>query len=214
MTGNVMLAWCTAGEVRNEFATSVVALDRYARVGQIVSLITGPRIAEARNQLVDAFATTDLDWLWFVDADMVFTADALERLLATANPATRPIVGALCFTADEQPTMFRLTSKELESERITEWEPDSVVEVDATGTGCLLIHRQVFVAMQRKFGRLANGAENPYPWFVEGMASPKGEAFGEDTAFCIRAKSLGFPIHVDTSVRIGHVKTRVVGEVS
>ena len=49
------------------------------------------------------------------------------------------------------------------------------------------------------------------PWFAEGTVY-KGMSFGEDTAFCIRAMSVGIPIHVHTGAKIGHVKPQIMDE--
>lgn len=211
----VMLAWCTAGEVKNAFAMSVIdTVMRDGTVAVVRSLVSGPRLAEARNALVDQFAATDCGWLWFVDSDMVFKRNTLARLLEVANAETHPIVGALCYTADNEPTMTRILNAELDSERITTWPEGEVIEVDTTGTGCVLIHRRVFTALKKKYGLLPSGAENPFPWFAEGLVSVKGMPFGEDTAFMIRARSMGIPVHVHTGVKVGHVKSAVVGEVA
>lgn len=207
-TTDVMLMWCTAGDVRNEFAMSVVDCDRHSRLGQIGSIVAGPRIGENRNRMVDAFATTDFEWLWMVDADMVFAPDALERLLATKHH----VVGGLCRTSEGKPTMWRFTDG-LDTERVEAWDDGDIVEVDATGTGCLLIHRSVLSRMKAKYASLESGAENPYPWFIDGLCSRKGDPLGEDTAFCVRARGLGIPIFVHTGVKVGHVKTTILGEV-
>ncbi len=209
-----MLAWLDPGTVTGEFCSSVAGLIQYRSPGEVVRLRTGPRLAEARNQVVDHFAKTDLEWLWFVDSDMVFTPTTLERLLDEAHEKHRPILGGLCRTSEGHPTMFRVKNADLESERITMWEEGTLVEVDTTGTGCLLIHRRVFATMQGKYGKLESGADNPYPWFVEGTHSPNGDPFGEDTAFCLRARGMGIPVYVHTGVKIGHVKTQVIGEVA
>lgn len=207
----VMVAWCHPGTVTGGFCDSLAGLLMHTRPAAVAGLQTGPRLAEARNQVVDAFAKSGDEWLWFVDTDMVFPPDTLDRLLATAETSGARIVGGLCHTSEAKPVMFRLLNDDLESERVTTWADGQVVEVDATGTGCLLIHRGVFAAMKERFAMLPSGAENPYPWFVDGMTSRKGDPFGEDTAFCIRARSLGERIVVDTGVRIGHIKQAIIG---
>lgn len=207
-----MFAWCDARDVSGAFALSLATMAARSDcpVTSYARLQTGPRLAEARNQLVDGFARSDCEWLLFVDSDMVFAADMPQRLLAAGHP----IVGALCRTSEGKPTMFRFLNAELDSERVTEWDDGEIVEVDATGTGCLLVHRSVFARMKEAFATLPSGAENPYPWFVEGMTSLKGDPFGEDTAFMVRARSLGIPVFVHTGVKVGHVKTQVIGEVA
>ena len=185
------------------------------------SLNCGPRVAEGRCQIVDIFAESNCDWLWMVDSDMTFEEDALDMMLETAHNEDVKIVGGLCFAgrADSRmfPTIYELFPVEEEGHEgewgtrvIEDYPKDQPIKVGATGAAFMLVHRDVFVEMQRKFGVLPNGMPNPYPWFVE--ASNGGKPFGEDIAFCLRAKACGFDIVVDTRIKIGHVKNVVLTE--
>ncbi len=49
-----------------------------------------------------------------------------------------------------------------------------------------------------------------YPWFQE--THVKHLPVGEDITFCIRAGALGIPVHVDTSIKVGHEKPFIGGE--
>src|SRR5258708_3620547 len=59
-------------------------------------------IIEGRNQVVHQFLhSSDVDWLLWLDTDMGFPPDTVDRLLEVADPVTRPVVGALCFAYKE-----------------------------------------------------------------------------------------------------------------
>lgn len=199
--------------------------------GGSMKMTSGPRIAEARSQLVDCFFAEPLfegaEWLLMVDSDMVFEANMVERLMEVADPKETPILGGLCFAGgrshDPYPTIYRqveLAGHDGKSfvgvEPIREYPRDELVRVGATGGACLLVHRQVFIAMShehpRGWGTFPDGRKNPYPWFVEGTVTPNGEPVGEDIAFCMRADQLGIPIHVHTGVKLGHVKHFILDE--
>lgn len=214
----VCLGWISPGEVRHEFAESLVHTFRRHQsmnrqlIRATVSVQSGPRIAEARSQVTDHFLATRCEWLWMVDADMSFEPDALERLLATAKAERASIVGGLCFGGRGDntifPTLYRMVTAPdgaLGTDIIWDWPADARVKVDATGAAFLLVHRDVFRDMKRHFGRLADGAENPYPWWVEGTQG--GRPYGEDIAFCLKARALDYDVVVDTSVQVGHLKT-------
>ena len=59
---------------------------------------TAAGLVDSRNTVVAAFLDgTDDDWFWWLDDDMGFAPDTLDRLRLAADPVERPIVGALCF---------------------------------------------------------------------------------------------------------------------
>jgi hypothetical protein len=193
--------------------------------GGFISLSTGPRIAEARNTIVDLFAEQypDTEWLLMVDTDMVFAHDMLDRLMAAAHPIEAPIVGGLCFaggrSSSPYPTIYRNVNKVapdgreyINIERVYDYPRDAVVKVAATGGACLLVHRQAYAVMKKHYG-YRDGVPHPYPWFAEGIVGPEGEMWGEDTAFCLRANALNIPVHVDTTVKLGHRKMWTIDEV-
>lgn len=222
----LVIGYVHPGEVAGAFCSSLTGVlmhdvahhERIVRRGAVIDLQSGPRVAEARSQVIDIYAekyAQHAPWLLFIDTDMVFEPDAVERLLAEADPREAPIVGGLCFAGSYAtrlfPTLYRLTDTQGRMDRINDY-PEGMCQVDATGAAFLLVHRDVLSTMQTKYGRLKNGKRNRYPWFVEGILAPDGMAYGEDIAFCLRARELGIPIHVNTTVKVGHMKTHVLTE--
>lgn len=214
----VCLGWCDPGEVSGDFAASVLQTQMAdERLGAFIRYEGGPRVAESRNTIVDRFlfsdATKGFDWLWMVDADMSWTPADFAQLLASADKDERPIVGGLCFAAgkgDVYPTLYRLTADQ-EVEPVRDYGP-GLNKVDATGAAFLLMHWSVLARMGEAFAELPNGVQNPYRWFVEGMASKTGKPMGEDIAFAIKANSLDIPIYVDARVKVGHRKAKTYTE--
>lgn len=191
-----------------------------ARVVEGAAIALGTtNVAHGRNQIVRKFLDdTRCDWLWFIDTDMVFRPDTLERLLAAADPKERPIVGALCFSVlrgDQReiiPTIYQFND-DGHFARAMDLPPDGVHRVAATGTGCLLIHRSVLEAIAKHKPNPDGPAwgETSWPWFKwSDWDGPDGpDVMGEDLTFCLRATAAGFPIHVDTRIDVGHAKLRV-----
>jgi hypothetical protein len=229
----VCLAWIDGGTVSGWFMWS--AMNMLTLDGRLSQHITGekgdqihiqssPRIHEARNQVVDEFARLEQqpEWLLMLDSDMTFEPDLLERMMRVADPVRVPILGGLCFGGgrvnDPFPTLYKLLEEE-EGERsyysldkVHDYPRDALVSVGATGAACLLIHRQVFAVMKTAYGSLPDGSPNPSPWFAEGITGLKGEGWGEDTVFCLRAQSLRIPVHVHTGIKLGHVKENIIDE--
>jgi len=203
MTTSVTIGYVHNDHVHAGFMHSLVNLIRYMSIDTL-DYWSSANISTARNKLVEQFLESGNKWLYMADTDTVFNRNTIERLLKR-NEA---IIGGLVHINDlpKYPSMFR---REPDDENgtpayraITEYEQGEVVDVDATGAGCLLVHRQVFLDIQEK---LPNKAAQ---WFQE---IPMGEYLaGEDVTFCIRAISLGYNICVDTSVNIGHLKTHII----
>ena len=67
-----------------------------------------------------------------------------------------------------------------------------------------MIHRDVIQAIAAK-------EFNPtFPWFQETEAY--GQPVGEDLTFCLRALACGYPVHVDTRIKVGHHKSYLLTE--
>lgn len=207
------------------------------RVGFHMPISSGANIVTARNKIVKTFLEeTNAQWLLSTDADMVFQPDTLDRMLASAEKNDLSIVGALCFAlmkGDAQeivPTLYGL-SQAHQLVRYNGFPEDQLVQVVGTGMACILIHRRVFETirdmrwdeeMEGKFlaqsGGMSSGREvgsvvfpPPWPWFKEQETGTNwGDSISEDLTFCLRAAQAGFPVHVDTSIEIGHVKPIVI----
>jgi GT2 family glycosyltransferase len=212
---SAVLAYVHPGTVRAEFMSSVLAMmrDGRTRLDAVLTVQSGPNISRARNELARKFlADTRAPWLFMADTDMVFAPDALDRLIAAADPAQRPVVGALCFAGIiggvPVPTMYDTADRggqQVFVPRLT-WPEDKLVQVTATGAACLLIHRHALQAIAKDSG------ETAAPWFRESVTG--AALIGEDLPFCLRAAAAGIPVHVHTGVQAGHVKTTMLGKVT
>lgn len=237
--GGVVVATLAAHTLPIEFMSSWGDMMQYDAVtkgyllpprGGAMKMTSGPRIAEARSQLVDMFFAEETfkgaEWLLMIDSDMVFGPNLVEQLMEHADPEKVPILGGLCFAGGRNhnpyPTIYREEEATSNGKPFTAIAPhhdyprDALVRCGATGGACLMVHRQVFIAMShphpKGFGTQADGSKTPYPWFVEGLVAPNGEPIGEDIAFCRRATTLGIPIHVHTGIKLGHIKHFILDE--
>jgi len=148
----------------------------------------------ARNASAQSACDDDCEYLWFVDSDMDFPANTLERLKAcdadiactdmwSRNiPSFRTVMrlreedGKQQFAAVDIPPI----KKPIE-------EPN-VQDVDACGMACTLIR----VSLLKKF------LEADHLWY-------EGSIHGEDVSFCIRAKqAFGATIKCDFGLMAGH----------
>ena len=149
------------------------------------SIIIGSRqIHFARNELVTAGLNCGADYICFLDADMTFPPDTLHKLYY----ASKDIVGVLYpgRIKPHPPNIFYYDDKKelVQAEKAD--KTTELIEVDAVGTGVMLIRKKVF-------------KELPQPWFFY-----KND-FSEDIMFCKEARKAGYRIHVQTSLDIGHI---------
>jgi GT2 family glycosyltransferase len=161
-----------------------------------------PYVDAARNVVADKFMASDREWFLSVDTDIILPELVVQRLLARGQP----LIGALIYVAAD-PIFPQIYSKIADfgfggmGQYIVNesWEPGELVKADATGAGCLLIHRDVFDKIPGK---------PPFRWFQHEFEGT--QMFGEDFTFCRRARGAGFQLYIDTAVKAGHIKTRVI----
>lgn len=172
-------------------------------------------IVEARNKIARRFLASDrADWLFWIDTDMGFAPDTVDRLLAAAHPTERPVVGGLCFANREVdtdgmggyrtmavPTIYYYNEKDGKSgfNPVAEFPDDSLIRVSGTGSACLLIHRSALEAVHERYG------ESWYQTIPNPDMGP-GWTYSEDLAFCMRLGALDIPVHVHTGVKTTHLK--------
>lgn len=225
--GTAVVAYLHPGELAACFVNSLIDLLFYdAANGQrVVSHAFGHmgkeagagHLASARNKVTEAFmARSEAEWLWWVDSDMGFGPDTIDRLVASADPSTRPVVGALCFAQKSDgegpfyarryracPTIYRMYENDTEVGYVPQFDypRDQLVETDATGAACLLVHRSAVEKVH---------AEHGPRWFSQiELPTKAGDgvtSFGEDMSFSLRLVHAGVPLFVDTSVKTTHDK--------
>jgi hypothetical protein len=139
-----------------------------------------------RTHLVDlALKDPNMTHLLFIDTDIVPNDKNFLDIMVSYD---LPILGLLCTkkTAPFEPILYKASSPV--EERVNDfWVgfKEGLNEVDATGTGCLLVKREVFEKMSK-------------PYFRFAAAYEQGLYQSEDIYFLENAKKLGYKVYVDT----------------
>lgn len=219
--GSVQVAYLHASRVSHSWHTSLMNMVAYDKsIGQNLIrqmpfgvFCSGPNsLVEGRNMAVAHFLDeTDADWLFFVDTDMGFQPDALERLWFAADAESRPVVGGLCFAMKHMgsdgrggqrvipvPTLFMFAKNPKQGMGFANrflYPPDTMVQVAGTGAAFLLIHRSVLEKLR------AEGDT----WF-DFVHYGDGAQVSEDLSFCWRVNRLGLPVFVHTGIQVTHHK--------
>ncbi len=179
------------------------------RIEQVIGIQSGPKIDDARNELFKAWLTgTKAYKFLMLDTDMVPPEDIVRRFLGH----NKDIVGGLCFagtgSTTVKPVIHVVRKDENDSpviEILWDYPLDQLLEVDATGGACMMISRKCAEAVWE-----ARGLAHPMPWFAHGMHN--GVRIGEDVAFCLTAKKVGFKVFVDTGLEVPHIKSFSMGQ--
>jgi len=216
-TEKITIGITSPGYVVTDFMTSILDVARSQKqLGQFISLQGSGVISRLRNQVVATFLekTTD-DWLLQIDTDQRFTVDHFKKLISAADKNERPIVSGVVHGGWEVgelylepvPCIFKLGSDN-GLYAIHEYEEDSVIEIDACGTGAIIIHRSVL----ERFVKESDPVHQGDKWgFYQDMPLHK-EWVGEDLLWCIRAKSFGYKLHAHTGVQMEHQRKMWVGQ--
>lgn len=181
-----------------DFAMSLLNLVSYSRgVGLDIAIINQKtsHIDMGRHALVKQSLDHGADYTMFLDTDMVFPFNALERLLAWQ----KNIVGA-SYLKRRPPHMFTHTDldggcKEFRyGVAALQNEGNGLRKVKRLPTGMMLVHTDVY----RKVAE---------PWFDSRWNPESGQRISEDNAFCDDARAQGFDIWLDEIMtgEIGHI---------
>lgn len=148
----------------------------------------GASVAENRNNIVKQGLKTDATHFFFLDDDLIFAPDVLDKLLARDLDA---VVGLSLYRCPPfEPLLYK-------NDRIRQLKKNDsgLIEVDASTSGGLLIKREVFEKM-----------ESPY-WT---LGQIKKDKWGDDIDFCRKLKEAGYKLFCDLDVRFGHIFTSFV----
>jgi hypothetical protein len=205
----------------------------YATMGN-ESLVT-----RARNRLVDSFLETTSTHLLFIDSDISFDPMdvfrlalhkkelvagpypakglAFEKAVNLSDPAAirKAVINYVVnFVYDKE------DSAEDSSGKINVKLVDNLIEVSATGTGFMLIHRDVFTKFVHEYGdeisyrsdsidvaedgSLVKDSKLIHAFFDTSIDIESNRYLSEDYTFCNRWRSIGGKVWIDPRVALNH----------
>ena len=145
-------------------------------------------IADARNSLVEQAQMEGASHLMMLDTDQVYPPETLTKLMSNKVDVCGVRVHRRWMPFD--PIFLRGDIGKYESVPDEEMYSGNLIDIDATGSGCLLFDMSVFDKVR-------------YPWFK--LDIQDGELVGEDFYFCSKARKAGIRICVDTAIEVGHL---------
>lgn len=160
-------------------------------------------IDRARNACVKKFLESDCTDLLFVDADLVFDNNAMEKIIKY----DRPIVAGsyrLKQIFEHYPVVIDF---DRENKNCKE-EETGLVWVHSAPTGFMRIQRRVFEELEVHYKPIAD-THGMIPFFETGMRIfNDGQWWGEDTAFCRKWTDMGGDVMVEPRLTFTHIGSR------
>lgn len=158
------------------------------RVAELV-IKQGPLVYLNREHLVLDALKKDFTHLFFVDSDVCFTPDTLDKLLAhdkdivaaNYNMRIMPLTPTVRMLKEGKEVVVPMAEL-----------PKDLFKCYAAATGCMLIKMDVFKKLKR-------------PWFFYEAPSETDEGKGEDVFFCKKAHEAGYDVWLDPKVQVGHI---------
>lgn len=160
-------------------------------------------IDAARNQMASDALRDGFDELMWIDADVVFRPDDVERLRCHQLP----LVCGLYPKKNRSEFACRFLPG---TEQVTFGAKGRLVEILYTGFGFVHTRRQVYEAIEerlklpvcnQRFGRTL------LPYFLPMIVPERSGSWylSEDYAFCERVRQSGSTVVADTAIRLWHV---------
>ena len=196
--------------IEADFTDCLTDLLLHHKEGEIgVKYLKASLVYDARNQLAKYVRDTGgYDYVLWLDSDMTFEPDLLEKLMADIEGAEdgqkKQAVTGLCFGRRPpfKPCIYKRLDVTTEGQMIMpkaenwfDYPRDRVFEVAGCGFACLLMRVDVLEAMG-----------------IYGVPFFPVAGLGEDLTFCWRARKLDIPFHCDSRLKIGHIMRISVDE--
>lgn len=181
------------------FCQSLALLQRAGDT--MIGFEVGSLVYNARNNLARQAIKAEADYVLWLDSDMVFSPDLLQRMMKVSKEHDIDFLTGLCFRRKPPytPCLFdkleRLENGAGASYTALMSVPDGRFKVGGCGFAGVLMTTDVILSVSAKFG---GRMFDPLP------------GFGEDVAFCWRARQCGYDIWCDSEIELGHVGNCIV----
>lgn len=156
-------------------------------------------VADARNQLVQEFLSTNCTHLLFVDDDMQFVPSEIARMFEFFTTRNEGVLAALC---PRRNTIGQESVYDLYSPLVSGsfYGADAYIEIERVGTGIMLIPRTVFTTtVFNVIHRLRDGLAQ-YFLTISGE-----EDISEDYYFCDHLKTCGVSLYLALWTNTKHI---------
>lgn len=171
------------------FVASLLSLKRIG--ASKYSILSNSLVYDARNRMSAEAIDTGADRILWLDSDMVFNYDLMEKLAADMDEG-RDFVCGIFFKRRMPivPVLNKIPASPTDKPEIyLDYPKNQIFEVGAAGFGAVMTSTEMIKNIWDKYGE----PFSPMP------------GNGEDYSFCIRARELGYKLYCDSRIKVGHV---------
>ena len=165
--------------------------------GTSYTMIKNSLIYNARNMIAQNAIRHGFDRVLWLDSDIIFAPDTLERLSEDMEMGLG-FVSGLYFTRSTptKPVLYSEIVYEVRDREATtgaktyfDYPKDSLFPIGGAGFGCVMTSVELLKKLVDRFGA-------PFTPMM---------GLGEDLAFCYRAQTIGERMYCDSRVKCGHI---------
>jgi len=187
----VYISVLNQGELRRELSKLLNDFQHSDRYRILIDYPIEKPITQNRNTIVQNFlARKDFDYLMMIDDDIVPPPEILDLV-----DFQKDIIVPLMFTFQGKKIIHLAMNRNKDGKQVMVdiEKKKGLIEIDSTGTGCIIISRKVLEAVKFPF-------KNEYD--ADGIKKT-----GLDFNFCTKAKKLGFKVWVHLNYIASHYAT-------
>lgn len=195
---NILIAVPSMDSVPAVFAQSLSMLQKVGDCA--VAFQIGSLVYDSRNNLAKHALSMKADYILWLDSDMMFEPDILEKMMAKMQEKNLDILSGIYYRRRHpfSPVLLKKLSVDENNfatyENYNSYPEDDIFEVEGIGFGCVLMSSDVLFDVAAQFK----------DWF-----SPLGRV-GEDLSFCWRARQCGYKIFADPEIQLGHCGSQII----
>ena len=185
--------------VHTLFMASLISLRKPE--GTEIAIASCSLVYESRHTLAQKAINEGFDRVLWLDSDMTFGPDLLERFSADLDNGKEFVCG-LFFTRKNpiMPCVYEVcrprtkrTGEVVPAKESFMEIPDGIFEIEGCGFAAVMMT----IDLIRSAG--------PLPFYPE-------EGFGEDLTFCRKVRDAGKKLYCDPGIKVGHIGIQVIDE--
>ena len=169
------------------------------------SFICNSLVYDARNKLAEDAIKTGADYVLWLDSDMQFAPDLMERLAGHMDNGIDYVSGlyfkrrfpVIPLIYDKVEIVDDDGKTKGVTQTYADYPRDSLFEIAGSGFGAVMTSTKLLKEVTDAYGA-------PF--------DPIPSVLGEDLAFCWRAKQLGYKLFCDSSIKVHHIGQFAYGE--